>query len=416
MSSLEVVHLIPEPAADEAPPPPPSLDRVAPADRVRRAARHDCPLVTLREYARDPDIIVRATVALSGRCDPVVDAILIADEDERVRALLASRVARLLGDLASADQDAATQHVHRTLRALAMDEAIRVRVAIADELASVDTAPHDVVLQLAHDGVAEVSDRVIRLSPLLSDADLLAIIATPQSASAAESVASRKRLSTAVTDAIVQQADVPTIKALLHNQSACIRESMLDLLVGRAPDHIEWHAPLVRRPSLSVGAVRALSEFITCDLLHILATRADLEPAKLEIVRQRLALRSGGNDDVLVRQVQQLRAAGTLDEAALRDAARAGDTRLLLAQLAVCSGVALSKIERLLELRSAKALVSVVWRGGFSMGLAADIQRLLAQFGPEVTLTATSEGKFPLSDDEMVWQLELLNGVEPEEG
>ena len=259
---------------------------------------------------------------------------------------------------------------------------------------------------------SRVSDRIIRLSPLLSDADLLAILATPHLASAAESVASRDRLSAVVADAIVDQADAPTIQALLSNQSACIRESTLDLLVGRAPEHIDWHAPLVKRPLLSKHAIRALSEFITCDLLRLMTSRSDLEASHLDIIRHRLGAEPGDNDAALIAHVRALQASGNLDETALRDAASAGDTRLLLAQLAVSSGIGLNVVERVLELRSAKALVSLVWRSGFSMTLAVDIQNLLSRFGPDTVIAPGPNDSFPLTDDEMCWQIELMNGTD----
>ena len=386
------------------------------AERVRLAARPDCPALALCELARDPELIVRATVALNDRCDRDVDAILAADADERVRAMLGSRVARRLSALASADETGVAGDFFATVRALAVDQAIRVRAALADGLASTDKVPHDVALRLARDAASEVSDQIIRLSPLLTDADLLAILASPELANAAGSVASRDRLSAVVADAIVDQADVPTIRALLSNQSARIRESTLDVIVGRAPEHIEWHAPLVRRSSLSAHAIRALSEFITIDLLRMLATRSDLEPSKLEIVRQRMSVHAGDQDEALIAHVRTLQASGGLTEAALREAAQAGDTRLLLAQLAVSSGIALSIVERVLELRSAKALVSLVWRGGFSMPLAVDIQNLLSRFGPDTVIGPGANDSFPLTDDEMCWQIELMNGTDAGRG
>ena len=324
----------------------------------------------------------------------------------------AAGVARLLARADVGRQTSSSDDIHTMVRALALDGAIRVRAAIANALASTEVAPRDLVVQLSRDVAIEVSDRIIRLSPLLSDADLLAILATPHLASAAESVASRDRLSAIVADAIVDQADAPTIQALLSNQSACIRESTLDLLVGRAPEHIDWHAPLVKRPSLSKHAIRALSEFITCDLLRLLASRSDLEASHLEIVRHRLGAEPGDNDAVLLAHVRALQASGNLDETALRDAARAGDTRLLLAQLAVSSGIGLNVVERVLELRSAKALVSLVWRSGFSMNLAVDIQNLLSRFGPDTVIAPGANGSFPLTDDEMCWQIELMNGTD----
>jgi hypothetical protein len=378
------------------------------AERVRQAARQDCSPVMLLKLARDPEIIVRATVALNERCAPEVDILLTSDGDERVRALLGGRIARLLPNIAVADQTAAANHVHATLTTLASDQALRVRAAIAEQIATMDSAPRDLVLHLARDSAAEVSDQMIRLSPVLSDTDLLSILVTPPASTTAKSIASRRKLSAVVADAIVRHADAPTIRALLSNASACIRESTLDALVGRAPNHIDWHAPLVQRPGLSLYAVRALSEFIASDLLRILAMRVDLDASKLDIVRQRLAARTTDADENYITKAHQLMVSGLLTESSLQEAADEGDARLLLALLATSSRVSLQTIDRILELRSAKGLVSLVWRSGFSMGIAVTIQRQMSQFGPDMVIYATESGDFPLSVGEMGWQIELM--------
>ena len=399
------------PLLDELPPCLDAAERAA--ERVRHAARPDCPPATLLSLARDPEIIVRATVALNERCDAEVETVLSLDADERVRALLGGRIARLLPDMDGADRTAAANHVHATLSLLASDQALRVRAAVAEQVAAMEQAPRELVLQLAHDSAKEVSDQVIRLSPVLSDADLLAILAAPPANTTAASVASRRKLSAVVADAIVRHADAATIRALLNNPSASIREATLDALVGRAPNHIDWHAPLVRRPGLSLTAVRALSEFIASDLLRILAARVDLDAAKLDIVRQRLAARTADGDELLLAKARQLKEAGALTEAVLQDAANQGDVRLLLALLATSSGMTLHTVDRVLELRSAKALVSLVWRSGFSMALAVSIQKKLSQFGPDMVIEATGSGEFPISAGEMGWQIELMDDGDP---
>ncbi len=383
------------------------------ADRVRQAARPDCSSAALLSLAHDPEIIVRATVALNERCDAEVETVLSRDGDERVRALLGGRIARLLPNIDGADRTAAAIHIQATLSVLAADQALRVRAAIAEQVAAMEQAPRDLVLLLARDSAVEVSDQVVRLSPVLSDADLLAILAAPPASTTAASIASRRRLSAVVADAIVRHADASTIRALLNNPSASIREATLDALVGRAPHHIDWHAPLVRRPGLSLTAVRALSEFIASDLLRILAARVDLDATKLDIVRQRLAARTANADEDLVAKARQLKASGLLTEAVLQDAAEQGDIRLLLALLATSSGMTLHTVDRVLELRSAKALVSLVWRSGFTMALAVSIQNKLSQLGPDMVIEATEAGDFPLSAGEMGWQIELMDDPDP---
>ena len=49
------------------------------------------------------------------------------------------------------------------------------------------------------------------------------------------------------------------------------------------------------------------------------------------------------------------------------DAARDGDARKAAAMLALAAGMSLQAVRRAATLRSAKALVSLVWKAGYSM-------------------------------------------------
>ena len=168
----------------------------------------------------------------------------------------------------------------------------------------------------------------------------------------------------------------------------------------------------MRRPYLSGQAIRALSEFIALDLLRILAARTDLEPSKLEVVRRKLLTQTAWSRNDELQAAMRLQAEGGLTEAALLASAREGDLQQLLALLAISSGLKVQQIERVLELRSAKALVSIVWQSGFSMSLAVVIQTLLGQFGPDAAISPAADGGFPLMRHEMLWQLELMKGTE----
>lgn len=264
-------------------PPTPSINLHAPrradeAERVRLASRANTPPSVLRALARDHEITVRAAVALNPAHAPDADRQLLADPDDRVRALLAGKLAALLPGLCGAGHAEAQAHVHRTLMALADDAATRVRTVIAEALTSMPEAPRDVILRLAHDEVASVRDPVLRLSPLLTDDDLLQLLGTPSLSAAAPAIASRPGLSAVVADQIAHHADSAAVQVLLQNHSAAIQESTLDSLVGRAADHPDWHEPLARRPGLPLGAIRALSRFVATQILDTLANRPGLPP------------------------------------------------------------------------------------------------------------------------------------------
>jgi len=303
------------------------------------------------------------------------------------------------------------------LAALVEDEAVRVRAAIADAVKAMPAAPRELILRLAADPALRVCDPVIRLSPLLTDADLLTLLAFSPHPEAPRSVAARPGLSAHVANAIAARADSATIRALLQNRSAIIQEVTLDALVARAAGQPEWHEPLVRRPTLSRAAARALSAIVAIALLQVLADRAGLDPALAMELRQRLLTRLGaqaapGEDvDDPLPALRKLHSAGALTEATLLEAARAGNLRRTTAALALASGLPLAAVERAAYLRSAKALVSLAWRAGFSMSAASVVQAVLGQLGPGDVLTALHGSAFPLTEAEMTWQIELLESA-----
>jgi uncharacterized protein (DUF2336 family) len=289
-----------------------------------------------------------------------------------------------------------------------------VRAALADAVKEMPHAPRDLILALAHDAALPVCDPVIRLSPLLAEADLLALLACRPAAGVAASVAARAGLGEAVADAVAASADSAAIRALLANPSAAIREATLDALVGRAGGQPDWHAPMVHRPVLPPRAARALAGMVATDLLATLAARADLDPRTAIELRARLAARLQGETPSpptpaqALERAYRLQGAGRLDEAALLDAAARGDAGQLAVLLAVAAGVPRSVVERAALLRSAKGLVSLVWKAGFTMQAAAAVQALLARLPPEAMIGAAPDGGYLLCVEEMRWQAEFL--------
>ena len=392
--------------------PAPSARQADEATRVRLAARATTSAATLHILAQDPAVTVRAAVAMNPVYAPEAARHLMTDKDDRVRALLADKVARLLPGLSGQEHRLAYDHVHSTLLALAGDTAIRVRLAITDVLHTMPEAPRAVILKLAQDPVLAVSDPVMRLSPLLTDIDLLELLATPPHPGTAQAVATRGSLSHAISATIAAQADSVAIRILLQNATATIQEGTLDALIGRAGDHPEWHEPLIRRPRLLERAARALSTIVTGQILDELLSRTDLPPSLVAEFGSRVTAAmlptAPVTDEEALGRVQQLKEAGQLGEAHLVQAAEAGDCQQARAVLAIASGVTIGMLDRAVALRSAKALVSVVWRAGFGMSTAVLIQSVLGQLSPAEILIASQLGEFPLSTDEMEWQIELL--------
>ncbi|MGH7108496.1 MAG: DUF2336 domain-containing protein, partial [Acetobacteraceae bacterium] len=109
-----------------------------------------------------------------------------------------------------------------------------------------------------------------------------------------------------------------------------------------------------------------------------------------------------------VAEAEALAAHGALDEKALMDAVRRGNPDLVAARLAVAARVPLEVLERAVALKSAKGLVSLLWKAGFSMRAAGPVQALLTGTPPDAMLSAGPAGSFPLAIGEMRWQVDFL--------
>ncbi len=387
------------------------------AERVRIAANPHAPVRLLRSLARDGNVKVRAALAMNPSTPIDTSEALTRDSDERVRALLGQRLAALLPTLAGRELESVEQQALAALRALVADEAVRVRSAIADVLKGMAEASRELILQLAHDTAMDVAEPVIRLSPLLRTEDLLGLLATCPCPETATAVARRPYLSEAVADAIALSSNHAAIAALLANPTASIREMTLDALIARAADESAWHEPLVRRPVLSERSARALSFIVSTQLVGVLAARADISPDLARELRDRVASRLEPSHgaasraptmDEAMAEAQALARRQTLTEVTIADAARRGEVRMCTAMIAVTAEVPVFVVERACILRSAKGMVSLVWKAGFSMQLAQLLQIILVRLPPEAVMRPNNAGGFPLGVDEMRWQIQFL--------
>jgi len=363
---------------------------------IARAPHASPELLTF--LAADPAAQVRQAVAAHAATPPAVARLLAADADAEVRRVLAGRIAALAPELDSKARNRMARISAGTLAMLVEDTAVEVRAAIADAVRDMPDAPRELILRLARDTAMPVAEPVIRLSPLLTEADLLALIAAPPVPATRRAVARRPALSENLSDAIAQTADTPAVAALLANPSAAIREATLDRLVAGAGNRPSWQAALVRRAQLPAQAARALGEIVTDHLLGALAARTDLPEGMAAALRSRVTASLAAED------AQDA-------EAELFAAAQSGDREVLLIRLAEAAGVSQARVEAALALRSGRAIAGLCHSAGWSAPLAAEVQAVLGGLGPAEVVQPTAEGRWALGEAELLWQAELLEGL-----
>ena len=364
---------------------------------VARAPHASPELLTF--LAADPAAQVRQAVAAHASTPPAVARLLAADADAEVRRVLAGRIAALAPELDSRARSRMARLSAGTLAMLVEDTAVEGRAGIADAVREMPDAPRELILRLARDTAMPVAEPVIRLSPLLTEADLLALIATPPVPATRRAVARRPALNETLSDAIAKTADTPAVAALLANPSAAIREATLDRIVASAGNQPAWQAALVRRAQLPARAARALGEIVTDHLLGVLAARTDLPHGLAAALRSRVTASLAVEDDA------------EDSEAELFAAAQSGDRELLLSRLAEAAGVSHARVEAALALRSGRAIAGLCHSAGWSAPLAAEVQAVLGGLSPAEVVYPTIDGSWALGEAELLWQAELLEGL-----
>lgn len=397
----------------------------ASADRSVReqlARRADLPPEILYYLAEDDTASVRRAVANNAAAPHQTHTLLAQDSDSSVRCDLATKISRVLPDLSAEEQGKVRQSAHDALRALARDQIVAVRQALAEALKDVAGAPPDIINTLARDAESAVAMPVLQYSPVLSDEDLIEIIRSGPAAGGLNAIARRHVVGERVSDAISATNDASAISDLLGNKGAQIREETLDRLIDQSADVTLWQAPLAARPHLSSGAATKLAQMLADNVLQMFSQRTDLDPRTAAAVKDAVHLRLGGGgasakkpmtatdpmrDDPPFELIGSMHTAGRLNAAAIDKALQSNDFPFALGALCVLSGVDLKTARRIVAEKNAKAMTSLVWKAGLPMKTAVLAQQRLATVSPNDVIKPILNGEYPLGDDEMGWQIEF---------
>jgi len=391
--------------------------------RLELVARPDVKPEILYFLADDASSKVRTAIAENQRTPHHADIILAKDKDANVRERLADKISRLAPELSPDDKDKVKKMAYDTLETLAKDELTRVRQILAEALQDVAGAPAPVIRKLAFDTELVVAGPILENSPVLTDEDLMEIIERGSTTGRLSFISKRKDVTEGVSEAIVATADEYAVALLLANPSAQIRETTLDRVVDEAKDVISWHAPLVSRPQISGYAAKRLAGFVAANLIRVLSIRSDLEPDVLEEVKKAVTNRiEGGESDlkdaiqledtetpleVAMGKVQKLKDKGDLNEARVRKMVSGGKKEEVIAALAIMNEVPAVAVQKAINAKNIKGVVSICWKAELSAKTAEQIQSVVVEIGDSEIMKAES-GKYAMSDSDMEWQFEFV--------
>lgn len=204
------------------------------------------------------------------------------------------------------------------LRRLTRDVEMAIRIALAQRLAEDTTAPHDLILLLVDDTI-EVARPLILNSPLLTESDVLKLIAEA-GVSHQEAVAGRPNIGVPVTDALVKAGHDSVLLALVRNATARISSGTYETLVEKSRALTGLQDPLIHRPDLPPKLASNMCEWVSDALKTYIKTNYAIAPATVDaaLADARQAVRSepiGPTDapaDSANKLVEKLAASGQL--------------------------------------------------------------------------------------------------------
>jgi uncharacterized protein (DUF2336 family) len=322
------------------------------------------------------------------------------------REILAAKLCRLLDNLAPEGRDRAARAALRTLEQLAIDQAVRVRTALASAIKDVACAPPTVINTLARDVERSVAEPILRYCAQLTDPDLLAIVAARGETWALSAVAARRRLSGLVSDALTERKDAVATGVLLDNEGAIIPEPTLERLIDGSVDHPEWQSRIARRTVLPPRLAVRLGALVDNSVLTILRERRDFDEATIReissVARRRLDwVEDGDPDESPDQRAHRLFQHRRLDETAVGDAMSWGDTAFVRSAIALLARIPLTVAEGILASRDARAITALCWRAGLTMRCAMQIQTRASGIQPPHVLNARRGTDYPLTPVEM---------------
>ena len=354
----------------------------------------------------------RRAVAANPATPAPANLILSGDIEPDVRAELARKIGRLLPDLLKSERDQVCQLTLETLQRLASDHLPRVRSILAEEIKHFDCVPREIIAALARDLEEDVAVPVLAYSPLLSDEDLIEIVASARVQGALAAVAGRSQVSEQVSAAIVATLDIPAVARLLANPDARIREETMAEIIDRAESVKSWHGVLVMRTDLSLRALRRIAGFVGTALLRELSERHDLDKDTRTQLGKALRARiekehfqSHDDEDRAQSEARKAFDSGALNETFVEGAVEAGNRDLVIESLALLANAPRPVIDKIITARSAKAITALTWHAGLSMRVAFKIQTQIVKLKGGELLPARSGVAYPLGEEEMRWHL-----------
>ncbi len=385
------------------------------AERVRLASDAKTSKEILYYLAeKDPSPKVRKAVAANSALPLHASPVLARDKDQDVRLALAGRLVDLLPGLSDDNHSQLYAFAVQALGTLALDEVLKIRVALSSTLKDHAQTPPSVAGQLARDVERDVSEPILRFCAALSDKDLMDILQNHPATWVIDAIAGRKSVSGPVSAAVIGTDYRAGGTALISNAGADLAEPLLLQIVEKARSYSEWQKPVASRAKLPRSIVRALAEFVDASVRDLLMNRTDFDDETAEeiaaVFRRRMDFATEGEqaEESLGVRIERLYKEGKLNEDMISDALAMRDRDFVVSAIARIIRADPVTVGKVFDMKAAKPIVALAWHAGLSMRMALKLQQDMGQVPPKELIYPRGGTDYPLSDDEIRWQVDFL--------
>lgn len=362
---------------------------------------------------RDPDPRVRKAVAQNKSTPVHASPILAHDDDADVRMIIAERLITLLPSLSKNKQSQLYAYAVQALGTLALDEVLKIRKALSSALKDYAHTPPKIAGQLARDIEREVSAPILKFCAALSDEDMLDILSEHPAGWVIEAIAGREAVSANVSQAVIDTDHIPAGEILLENDGASITEETLKDIITKSRSFPEWQKPLACHKNLPPKMATELAGFAEEAVKDLLFQRSDIDDETMEDITKAFKRRMDYADEQArqqedpVKRAKRLKKENKLDEDVISDALAMRDKEFVFAALSELTGYNIIDIEKIFGLRAPKPIIALTWKAGLSMRIALRFQQELGKVAPKELLYAKGGEEYPLTEEDMKWQLEF---------
>ncbi len=275
---------------------------------------------------------------------------LLADPSADTRVETATKIAD--GFNAGNLSDGERKIAEDIFRVMVKDAEVRVREALALNLKENPNIPHDVVFSLAKD-VEQVALPVLRFSDVLTDADLIEIIAS-QSPEKQVAIAKRASVSETVSENLVDTGNEEAVASLVANEGAEISERSLLKAVDTYGGKESVQDAMVHRAKLPVTVSERLVTMVSEKLAVDLIGRHDLpENVITDLILQTreravISLSADSDQGDVETLVKQLHETGRLTPSIILRGLCMGDLTFFETAMAELAGVSLMNARTLI--------------------------------------------------------------------